>query len=165
MASRALQAAAAGALVVACFGCTTASRPQTFGRMPPDSNELSTVLGPVTGVGSRSLTVAASRQMSITMACIGKGELIVAGLLSAGAVLCGSPNGAGSFAGYYWSDVSWVRPGEKIHLRIAADATTIWDIRVDGLPRHCKDGACEWRGLVRATSSCCAPEVTSDGSG
>ena len=110
--------------------------------MQPDQNYLTAVLGPVTGAGSRTLTVTASRSMSLTMGCIGKGTLIVLGSLSAGAVLCsGTSLGRGTFAGYYWSQLP-VRPGERFRLRVVADAKTIWDIRVDGLPRHCKDAVC-----------------------
>jgi hypothetical protein len=70
------------------------------------------------------------------MACIGKGTLIVRGPLSAGAELCsGASLGRGAFGGYYWSHLHW-RPGERLRLRIVTNAKTIWDIRVDGLPRH-----------------------------
>jgi hypothetical protein len=110
--------------------------------MPPDPNNLTAVLGPVTGSGSRTLTVTASRSMSLTMGCIGKGMLTVYGLLS-GAGFCGGPNSSGNtFGGYYWGHMP-VRPGERIQLRVVADAKTTWVIRVDGLPRHCKDDVCE----------------------
>lgn len=110
--------------------------------MPLDQNYLTTVLGPVTGVGSRTFTVPASRSMSLTLACIGKGVLEVFGPLSAGAVLCYDASlSRGVFASYYWAHVR-VRPGERIKLRVVARAKTIWDIRVDGLPRHCKDDVC-----------------------
>ena len=80
--------------------------------------------------------------MSLTMGCIGKGLLEVSGPLSAGAVLChGASRGRGAFVSYYWAHVS-ARPGERIKLRVGADAKTIWEIRVGGLPRHCKDGVC-----------------------
>jgi hypothetical protein len=111
--------------------------------MQPDPNGLSAVLGPVTGMGSRTLTVTASREMSITVGCIGKGTLVISGPLSLGAELCGGPDAAGTFGGGYWSDLWWVRSGERMRLQVHADAKTIWDIRVDGLPRHCKNDACE----------------------
>jgi hypothetical protein len=114
----------------------------TFGPMPPDGNYLTPVLGPVTGTGPRTLTVKANRSMSITMGCIGKGTLTVVGPLSAGAALCGGGDAAGAFSSYYWSHVSWVRPGERIKLRVVAGAKTIWDIRVDGLLRGCRDDVC-----------------------
>jgi hypothetical protein len=109
--------------------------------MQPDQNQLTAVLGPATGAGSRTLTVTASRSMSLTIGCFGKGMLKVYGLLS-GALLCDEGRvSLGTFGGYYWAHLP-VRPGERIHLRVVADAKTIWDIRVDGLPRHCKDDAC-----------------------
>jgi hypothetical protein len=114
-------------------------RAPTFDPMQPDQNYLTAVLGPVTGVGSRTLTVTASRSMSLTMGCIGKGMLTVSGLLS-GAVYCPG-GGPGVFGGSYWANLP-VRPGERIRLRIVADAKTTWDIRVDGLPRHCDNGVC-----------------------
>jgi hypothetical protein len=109
--------------------------------MQPDPDNLTAVLGPVTGTGSRTLTVTASRSMSLTVGCIGKGMLEVSGLLS-GAFLCfAASRSAGAFGGWYWSHLP-VRPGERIKLRVVADAKTILDIRVDSLPRHCKDGQC-----------------------
>jgi hypothetical protein len=109
--------------------------------MPLDTNNLTDVLGPVTGAGSRTLTVTVSRSMSLTMGCIGKGMLTISGLLS-GAVLChGAGLSQGAFGAYYWARVP-VRPGERIKLRVVADAKTMWDIRIDGLPRHCKDDVC-----------------------
>jgi hypothetical protein len=126
--------AALGVLAAMCCGCSS-SRP-VFDAMPFGVNNLSAVLGPITGTGSRTLTVTASRAMSITMGCIGKGMLIIVGPLSAGAVLCGDASSSeGSFASYYWSHVS-VRPGERIRLRVVTDATTLWDVRVDGAPRN-----------------------------
>ncbi|HUC25011.1 MAG TPA: hypothetical protein VMA73_20060 [Streptosporangiaceae bacterium] len=104
--------------------------------MQPDPNNLTTVLGPVTGTGSRTLTVTASGSMSVTIGCIGKGMLTVSGPLSAGAVLCSDTSSSGGiFSGYYWAHVR-ARPGERIKLRVVADAKTIWDIRVGGLPRQ-----------------------------
>lgn len=109
--------------------------------MQPDQNYLTAVLGPVTGAGSRTLTVTASRSMSLTMGCIGKGTLTVSGLLS-GAMLCYDASlSRGAFGGYYWAHMP-VRPGERINLHVVAGAKTIWAIRVDGLPQHCKDDVC-----------------------
>jgi hypothetical protein len=109
--------------------------------MQPDPNSLTAVLGPVTGTGSSTLLVTASRSMSLTMGCIGTGMVTVSGLLS-GAMLCsGASTSRGAFAGYFWSHMR-VRPGERIKLHVAAGAKTIWDIRVDGLPRNCKDDVC-----------------------
>jgi hypothetical protein len=103
--------------------------------MPAGQNGLTAVLGPVTGSGSRTLTVTASRSMSLTMGCIGTGMLTVSGRLN-GAGFCGSAGNSGStFWGYYWAHVS-ARPGELIKLRIAADAKSMWDIRIDGSSRQ-----------------------------
>jgi hypothetical protein len=107
--------------------------------MQPDQNYLTAVLGPVTGSGSRTLTVTASRSMSLTMGCIGKGMLTAYGLLS-GAMDCPA-GGPGAFGSYYFAHVQ-VRPGQRIKLHVVADEKTIWDIRVDGLPRHCNDDVC-----------------------
>lgn len=135
-------AAAVGAFAIVCCGCSSPARAPTFDPMQPDQNSLTAVLGPVTGTGTRTITVTASRSMSLTMGCIGKGALIVRGRLSAGEVLCSSASvGRGTFLGYYWSHVR-AEPGERLRLRVVADAKTIWDIRVDGLPRHCKNDVC-----------------------
>lgn len=125
-------AAAVGAFAIVCSGCSSPARAPAFNSMQVDPNNLTAVLGPVTGTGPRTFTVTASRSMSITMACIGKGTLIVLGPLSAGAVLCSDASlGRGAFAGYYWEHLR-VRPGERFKLRVAANPKTIWDIRVDG---------------------------------
>jgi hypothetical protein len=136
------RAAAVGAFAIVCCGCSSPARSPTFDPMPVDQNNLSAVFGPVTGTGPRTFTVAASRSMSLTVGCIGKGSLVVLGPLSAGEVLCSSASlGRGAFAGYYWSHLR-ARPGEHLRLRIVTNPKTIWDIRVDGLPRHCKDHVC-----------------------
>ena len=115
-------------------------RSPAFKPMQPDPYNLTAVLGPVTGTGSRTLTVTASRSMSVTIGCIGKGMLTISGPLSAGAVLCSDAHvSRGVFSSYYWAHVR-ARPGERITLRVAADAKTIWDIRVDGLPRQVATG-------------------------
>ncbi len=75
--------------------------------------------------------------MSLTMGCIGKGMLTVSGRLS-GAMLCYNASlSQGAFGGYYWAHMQ-VRPGESFKLHVVAEAKTTWDVRVDGLPRHCK---------------------------
>lgn len=79
--------------------------------------------------------------MSLLMGCIGKGVLEVRGLIS-GAELCQEASiGRGVFGGWYWAHLP-VWSGERIKLRVIADAKQIWDVRVDGLPRHCKDDVC-----------------------
>ena len=109
--------------------------------MQPDPNYLTAVLGPLTGTGSMNLTVVASRSMSLTMGCIGQGELTVTGLVSGASLCSDTSTSRGSFSGWYWAHLP-MRPGERIKLRVVADAKTIWDIRVGGLPRHCKDDVC-----------------------
>jgi hypothetical protein len=80
-----------------------------------------------------TLTVKASRSMSLTVACIGKGMLEVTGRLS-GAFRCsGDRIGRGAFGGWYFTHLR-VRPGERIKLRVHAEAKATWDIRVDGSP-------------------------------
>lgn len=104
--------------------------------MPLDTDNLTTVLGPVTGSGPTTLTVTASRSMSLTIGCIGKGRLTVKGALSAaaGAVLCSDASRSrDAFARYYCAHVS-ARPGEQIKLRVLTGTKTTWDIRVDGDP-------------------------------
>lgn len=134
--------AALGVLTIVCCGCRSPARPPTFDLMPADPNNLTALLGPVTGTGSRALTVTASGSMSLTMGCIGKGMLAISGPLSAGPVLChDASRSRGAFASYYWAHVS-ARPGERLKLRVVADAKTIWVIRLDGLPRHCGDNVC-----------------------
>jgi hypothetical protein len=103
--------------------------------MPPDADNLTTVLGPLTGSGSRTVTVTASRSMSLMLGCAGRGVLVVRGPLTAGAVPCSGPGRRRAFDGYYWAHVR-VRPGARLRLSVTADAQTTWDIRVCGLPRR-----------------------------
>jgi len=109
--------------------------------MQPDPNYLTAVLGPVTGTGPKTLTVKASRSMSLTVGCIGTGELEVIGLISGGELCGDAATSRGTFGGWYWAHLR-VRPGERIKLRVVARSKTFWDIRVDGLPRNCHDGVC-----------------------
>jgi hypothetical protein len=138
-----LAVAAVSILAVVCCACSGSSpapRP-TFKPMPVDQNYLTVVLGPLTGTGSRTFTVRATRSMSLSMGCIGKGMLTVLGPLS-GAMLCYRASlSAGAFGSYYWGHLR-TRPGERFTLRVVAGAKTMWDIRVDALPRHCKHDVC-----------------------
>jgi hypothetical protein len=127
--------------MIVCCGCSSPPRQPSFDPMQPDPNHLTTVLGPLTGIGSRTLTVAARRSMSLTMGCIGKGELMVTGLLSGGSLCSDTSISRGTFSGWYWAHLP-VRPGERIKLRVVAHAKTIWDIRVGGLPRQCQGDVC-----------------------
>jgi hypothetical protein len=77
--------------------------------------------------------------MSLTIGCIGKGMLVVSGVLSAAANCPGG--GPGVFGGSYWAHLQ-VRAGQRITLHVAAEAKTTWDIRVDGLPRQCRHDVC-----------------------
>jgi hypothetical protein len=88
------------------------------------------------------LAVAAASVLAVAcMGCIGKGILTVLGPLS-GAMLCyRASRSRGVFGSYYWGHLR-TRPGERFTLRVVAGVKTMWDIRVDGLPRHCKDDAC-----------------------
>jgi hypothetical protein len=99
--------------------------------MQPDPNQLTAVLGPVIGQGSTTFTVKASRSMSLTVGCIGKGMLKIYGPLSGAFICSGASTGRGAFGAWYWAHVH-ARPGERIKLRVHADATTRWDLRVDG---------------------------------
>jgi hypothetical protein len=123
---------ALGVLAIACCGCSSSpARPPSFDPMQPDPNQLSAVLGPVTGHGSTTLTVTATRSMSLTVGCIGKGMLEVTGLLSGSEKCLGARIGRGAFGGWYFTHLR-VRPGERLKLRVRARAASIWDIRVDG---------------------------------
>jgi hypothetical protein len=89
--------------------------------------------------------------MSITMGCIGKGTLTVAGPLSAGAALRGGGDAAGAFSSYYWSHVFWVRPGERIKLRLN-HLPSRRDVGVLGLMQGQPHGSCH-KVLARSAES------------
>lgn len=89
-----------------------------------------TILGPITGTGSKTFTIVAGTGIAAWLGCIGKGL-----------VWFRSP--AGSFAADCDDGGTWVgsqiqpthlRAGQKIAVRVVASSTSRWELRIDGTP-------------------------------
>ena len=95
--------------------------------MPPpgqqwDKPGYTTILGPVTGAGSRTFTVL--------VGCIGKGLVWLKSPVGSFAAACGD----GSAFGGELTQPTHARPGQKVTVRIVAPATIRWELRIDGAP-------------------------------
>lgn len=114
-------------------GCSTRPAPAFAAMSPPGlayGLNLTTILGPVTGTGSRSVTVGARRSVSITLGCLGKGLVWVRSPVGTFAAACGD---GGVFAGGLDSDTH-MAAGQRVTIRIIAPAHVTWELRVDGTP-------------------------------
>jgi hypothetical protein len=115
--------------------CSTRSVPApAFAAMPlPGSAyglNLTTILGPVTGTGSRSVTVGARRSVSVTLGCLGRGLVWVRSPVGSFAAACGN---GGVFAGGLVQQTH-MAAGQRVTMRIIAPAHVTWELRVDGTP-------------------------------
>ena len=88
-----------------------------------------TILGPVTGTGSRTFTILARTGMAAWLGCVGKGLVWLRGSLAVGAA-CGD----GSVWAGGLTEPTHLRPGQKVTVRVVAPATTRWELRIDGTP-------------------------------
>ena len=89
-----------------------------------------TILGPVTGTGSESFTIAARSGYASWLSCIGKGQ-----------VWLRSPAGSFTAACGYGSTWTAVKPsprtcqaGQQVTVRVVAASGTRWELRIDGTP-------------------------------
>jgi hypothetical protein len=116
------------ALISGCSGPT----PQ-FSPMPiPGQQEnpgYTTILGPVSGTGSKALVISARPGIAVWLGCIGKGEVWTTTPLAVSAI-CGSGN---SFVGGTTQPTHY-RRGQKLIVRIVSPADITWEIRIDGAP-------------------------------
>lgn len=117
------------ALVAACAG------PQTprFSLMPaPGQGEkpsYTAILGPLSGSGSKTFTVAARPGMAEWIGCIGKGEAWITKPKAVGAIC----DGGNAFAGGLTQPTHY-RRGQVLTVRITAPPTVRWEFRIDGAP-------------------------------
>lgn len=125
--------ASALGLTSSCSTPQAVPQPQ-FKAMPPPAQwykpNYTTILGPVTGVGSRTFTISARPGIAAWLGCIGKGLVWLRSPL-AFAAACGD---GGVFAGGLTQPMH-LRPGQKVTVRVVAPATTRWELRIDGTPQ------------------------------
>jgi hypothetical protein len=126
-------AAAMVTIALAFIAGCAAPRPPQFSPMPPPGQQekpgYTTILGPVSGSGSKTYTVSARPGIAEWIGCIGKGMAWMTRPYSAGAI-CGSGN---AFAGGLTQPTHF-RRGQKLTVRITAPATVRWEFRIDGAP-------------------------------
>lgn len=130
---RARLAAAMVTIVLAFISGCAGPRPPRFSPMPPPGQserpDYTTILGPVSGSGSKTFTVAALPGIAEWIGCIGKGEAWITRPFATG-VICHSGK---AFAGGLTQPTHY-RRGQKLTVRIVGPATVRWEFRIDGAP-------------------------------
>ena len=124
--------ASALAFSSSCSAPQAVSRPQ-FKAMPPLSAEdeatnYVTILGPVTGTGSKSFTIAARTGIDFTLGCIGKGLVWLRSPAGSFAAAC---DDGGVWAGGR-TQPTHLPAGQKIVVRVVAAPSTRWELRIGG---------------------------------
>jgi len=118
--------------LVLIAGCAAPQASQ-FSPMPsPGQQEnpgYTTILGPVSGSGSRTFTIAAQPGIAVWIGCIGKGTVWMTRPVAVGAI-CDSGN---AFAGGLTQPTRY-RRGQRLTVRIVGPATVRWEFRIDGAP-------------------------------
>ncbi len=126
--------ASALAFTSSCSTPRAVPQPQ-FKPIPPpgqlDKPGYTTILGPVTGSGTRTFTISARPGIAAWLGCIGKG---LAWLRSPVGTFAAGCSDGGVFAGGVTQPTS-VRPGQKVTVRVVAPPTTRWQLRIDGTPQ------------------------------
>jgi hypothetical protein len=123
--------ASALALTSGCSTPQTVAQPRFKAMQPPaqwDKPNYTTILGPVTGAGSRIFTISARPGIAAWLGCIGKGLVWLRSPVGNFAAACGD---GGVFAGEL-TQPTRVRPGQNVTVRVVAAATTRWELRIDG---------------------------------
>jgi len=118
-----------------CSSSPAASQPQ-FTAMPTllggwggGHQNYVTILGPVTGTGSKSFTIPARTGLGAWVGCIGKGLVWLKGAISGGAACGDGSTWAGSL-----TQPTHLRIGQKVAVRIIAAPGVRWEFRIDGTP-------------------------------
>jgi len=114
-------------------GCAAPPQSQ-FSPMPPPGQQerpdYTTILGPVSGSGSKAFTISARPGIAIWLGCIGK-DMVRMTLPKAVGAICGRSGNA--FAGGLTQPTHY-RRGQKLTVRIIGPATDRWEFRIDGPP-------------------------------
>lgn len=131
-----LPARLAAAMVVALglmVGCAGPPPPQ-FSPMPPlgqqEKPDYRSILGPVSGSGSKTFIVTARPGIAVWLGCIGKGTVWMKSPVAATAI-CGHSGNA--FVGGLTQPTHY-RRGQKLTVRVVGPATVRWEFRIDGAP-------------------------------
>ncbi|HXB48449.1 MAG TPA: hypothetical protein VNW50_11865 [Streptosporangiaceae bacterium] len=124
-------AAAVVAIALALVAGCTGPPPRQFSPMPPQGQQekpgYTTILGPVSGRGSKTFTISARPGIAVWLGCIGQGTVWMTRPVAVGAI-CHSGNG---FAGGLTQPTHY-RHGQKLTVRIVGPATDRWEFRIDG---------------------------------
>jgi hypothetical protein len=125
-------------------GCSSAASTETMLTMPTESHDLPTVLGPLSGEGNKTLTVAVRPTMSIELGCQGKGgdQAWIRSPIGSFAVACDNSPVNGAFASGYDSVQDLrefkVKPGQLVSVRVTAPAGDTWRLWITGGPASLK---------------------------
>jgi hypothetical protein len=119
----------------ACSAPQAVSQPQFTAIPPPGQDGTSgtnyvAILGPASGSGSETFTVAARTGMAAWLGCIGKGVAWIKGPITVAAAC----SDGGTWAGGV-TQPTHLRAGQKVSMRVVAPATTRWEFRIDGTPQ------------------------------
>ena len=128
----AVLATVAIAFMAGCAG--PRQRPQQFSPMPllgqMERADYRTILGPVSGRGSKTFIISARPGIAEWLGCIGKGMAVMTRPYTVVAI-CGHVGNA--FVGGT-TQPTHDRRGQKLTVRITAPATVRWEFRIDGAP-------------------------------
>jgi hypothetical protein len=134
---------AALTLFAGAAGCSTAAvttaMPAVTWAMPPEPHGLPTVLGPLSGSGTKAFTVTVRKTMAIELSCLGKSNDLVwiRSPIGGFAVVCGGP-GNESGGGRYYSAQSLerdkLRHGQRVSVHVTAPAGDTWQVWIMGAP-------------------------------
>ena len=116
-----------------CSAPQAVSQPQ-FTAMPllsPEEANYVTILGPITGTGSKTFTIVARTGIAAWLGCIGKGLAWLRSPADTFDVAC---DDGGTWAGGK-PQPTHLRAGQTITVRIVAGSTTRWELRIDGTPQ------------------------------
>jgi len=113
-------------------GCS-APRSPYFRPMPAPGQwgrqNYTTILGPVTGIGSKSFTISARPGIAAWLGCVGKGLVWIKSPV-AFAAKCGD---RGAFAGGQ-RQLTHIMRGQELSVRVVGPAGARWELRIDAKP-------------------------------
>jgi hypothetical protein len=116
-------------------GCAGRPPSPQFSPMPPPGQAekpgYTTILGPVSGSGSRTFTISARPGIAVWLGCIGNGTVWITRPVAVGGRCANSAGN--SFAGGLTQPTHY-RRGQKVTVRITARGTVRWEFRMDAAP-------------------------------